>query len=63
MATTGGWPGESNGQYLETVITWTVDSMNRTNNWGVSRKLATSVNQGDTILTMIDVLNVLKLHC
>ena len=28
--------------------------------WGVSRKLATSVNQGDTILTMMDVL---KLHC
>ena len=24
--------------------------------WGVSRKLATSVNQGDTILTMMDVL-------
>ena len=24
--------------------------------WGVSRKLATSVNQGDKILTMMDVL-------
>ncbi len=24
--------------------------------WGVSRKLATSVNQGDTILTMMDVI-------
>ena len=24
--------------------------------WGVSRKLATSVNQGDRILTMMDVL-------
>ncbi len=24
--------------------------------WGVSRKLATSVNQGDTILTIMDVL-------
>ena len=28
--------------------------------WGASRKLATSVNQGDNILTMLDVL---KLHC
>ena len=26
--------------------------------WGVSRKLATSVNQGDTILTMMDVLKL-----
>ena len=29
--------------------------------WGVSRKLATSVNQGDTILTMVDVLKCTKI--
>ena len=33
-----------------------MDEMRRTCIWGVLRKLATSVNQGDTILTMMDVL-------
>ena len=29
--------------------------------WGVSRKLATSVNQGDKILTVMDVLKCIQI--
>ena len=35
---------------------WTVYVKHGLEKWGVSRKLATSVNQGDKILTMMDVL-------